>query len=267
MFVTAYTAVTSLKPAPSMDRLVARLLLCYITAAPKIDKLFGLSEFSFRDKRIKVLTLSSCAIRFSFIVAYPISCVKTLNFFHRSDSDVTYYARNSTFAFNWLLLLIILGGKTTSSDYQRDILSMFRKLIKLQSLNDNLILLLRCTLKDAVIFAMLFRVTYGKYSRHASSHLGMWERHLWVFLFLPNVVMTLASNRIYVANAVVKHYLMKIARDLKSTAPNRAMNINFSAINYRRVHRVFTRFNGNNAINLLAILAYCLFHIVYEVCR
>lgn len=250
-----------------MNRVVSKLLLLlFIDVVPKIEELFGLSELSFRNKRIKVLILSSHATIISFIVVYPISCLKLLNFFQRSESGVTSYARNLTFVFNWLLLLFILGKRTPNvNNCERDVQSMFRKLVEHQSLNDNLILLIRCTLKNAVIFAMLFRLTYGKYSRHVNSNLGVYERHLWMFLFLPNVIMTLASNRIYVDNTVVKHFLMKIVSDLKSSAPNRVININYCAINYSRVHRAFTRSGKNNGFNLLVILSFCLLHIVYEV--
>lgn len=251
-----------------MNRVVSKLLLLlFIDVMPKIEKLFGLSELSFRNKRFKVLTLSSRAMAISFVAVYPISCFKLLDFFsHKIESGVSTYARNLTFGFNWLLLLFILGSRALNNNSrQRDIQSMLRKLIELQSLSDNLILLIRCTLKDAVIFAILFRLTYGKYSRHYNSNLGVYERHLWVFLFLPIVTMTLASNRIYVDNAVVKHFLMKIVSDLKLSAPNRVININYCAINYSRVHRAFTRSSRKNGINLLVVLSYCSLHIVYEV--
>lgn len=251
-----------------MDRLVQKLLLLFIFLAPKIEKVFGLSSLRYKNQRIKILTLSSRAIVISFIVLYPVSCVKVLDFFRPNVSSVTFYARNLTFAFNWLLLVFVLVSRMFTDDNQAgftEIELMFRKLIKLQNFHDNLILLMRCTLKDALVFGGMFFVNYGKYKLHTNKNLSAWEKSLQPLLFLPFIILSLASNRIYVANVVVKHFLMRNLSDLESTAANKTLQIKLGAINYSRVHSAFVDSSKHGAINLLAILSFCTLNIVYEV--
>lgn len=163
--------------------------------------------------------------------------------FHSSESHVTSWARNLTFGFNWLLLIFILANGSVNVDYHHELGRMFGELIKHQNLNENFILLMRCTMKDVLIFVGLFRLVYEKCSLHTYRDLSAHERPLKLFLFLPNIVMTLVSNRIYVAYAVIKHFLMKNASDLQSTALHKIVNIKLCVVNFSRVHSAFVNFN------------------------
>lgn len=249
-------------------RFIQKLLLIFIFIVPKIEKLFGLSEFRYKNKRFKALTLLSRAITISFIFLYPFSCIKVLRFLHQKDSDVTFYARNLKYVFNWLLLVFILVSGAFNANDQRvfgEIEIIFRRIIDLQILKENFVLLMRCTLKGLVIFSGQFYLNFRKFYYNMNSNLSMWEKPLIAFPFLPYIIMSLASNRIYVANAVVKNFLMKNLNDLKSAAPNTSLKIKLCAMNYRRAHCVFVDFNRRNQVNLLAILCFCLLNVIYEV--
>jgi hypothetical protein len=250
----------------NMNRFVQKLLLLFICLAPKIEKLFGLSPFRYRNKRIQVLTLSSYrVIIISFIILYPISCIRTLDFFRSSDSDVTKYARNLTFAFNWLLLVFIFGNEALNADYNgfSEMERMLRDLIKRQNFNDNLTLLMRCTVKVTLIFSGLFYVKFTMNNFHINRNLMTWEKALVPLLYLPIIILSLASNRIYVANSIVKQCLLMNASNLKPSE----MQVKHCTVVYMRLHSFFVRFNKFNAINLLAVVCFCMLNIVYQVIK
>ena len=251
-----------------MHRMVKKLLLLFIFIAPKLEKLFGLSEFRYKNKRIKVFTLYSRVIVILFIILYPFSCIRTLKFFQTSDSDVTIYARNITFGSNWLLLVFIYANETFNEEYYQgfeSIKPLFRKLIKLQNFKQNLVLLLCCTVKVSVVFVIILKVNFAKYYHNRKPKMTEWERVSMILLFLPFVILSLASNRIYVANTIVKQYLMMYVKDLKSPTTHKALKIQLFAIKYQNLQEFFTRFNKSNAINFLVILSFYLLNIVYEV--
>lgn len=254
-----------------MNRIVKKILLLFIFLAPKLEKLFGLSQLRWKTKPIKVLTLSSRAIIISFIILYPVSFMKVLTYFQTSESGVTMYARNITFAFNWLLLVLIFANETFDADHHQrgfgGIKRLFCKLIEIQSLKDNLVLLLRCTMKMTVVFVGLFYTSYKKYTHRMKAKLTLSEQCLEFFLYLPFIIMALASNRIYIANNVVKRLLTINACELKTAAPDDALSIKLCAINHSRFNSFFVAFNKRNAINLLVILSFCLLNIVYEVIK
>lgn len=265
---TFFNCLVYLSQAFNMHRMVKKLLLLFIFIAPKLEKVFGMSEFRYKNKQIKVFTLYSRVIIISFIILYPFSCVTTLSFFQSSALDVTMYARIMTFVFNWLVLVFIYANEAIKVDYYRGLESITRrfcKLIMLQSGKDNLILLSRCTLKVTVVFAALCRANFWKYLRNARPGLSIWEQALMMLLLIPFVIMALASNRIYVVNTVAKHYLSMYAEALKSSSSSNALKIKLCAMNYQCVNIFFDRFNKLNAINLLVILGFCILNIVYEV--
>lgn len=230
-----------------------------------MEKVFGLSPFRFRNKRIRALSLSSRVIIIFFIILYPVSCIKVLDFFRSNDSEVTLYARNLTFAFNWLLLAFIFGNEALSVDYSgfSEMERMLRELIKRQNFNDNLTLLMRCTLKGTLIFSGLFSMKLKVYSIHTNRNLMTWEKALVPLLYLPFVILTLTSNRIYVANCIVRQWLTKSASEFKSTQ----LQMKEYSIIRSHLHDFFMKFNKLNAINLLTVMCFCMLNIVYQVIK
>jgi hypothetical protein len=245
-----------------MNRYDQKLLLLFIFLSAKMEKVFGLSSFRYKNKRIRALTLSTRVIIISFIILYPISCTRTLDFSHSNDSAVTIRARNLTFVFKWLLLCFIHGNGAFIQNYEfNDIERTMRGLIKRQNFNDNLMLLLRCTLKVAVIFSGLFFLNYRVMNMHSKKSLMVWEKVLALVLHLPLITFALASNRIYVANSIVKQLLLMNASGSKSNE----LQMKHFAIVHSRLHRFFTEFNKCNSINLLSVVCFCMLNIVYQV--
>lgn len=252
-----------------MNRLVKKLLLSFISVQQMLEKVFGLSEFSFGNKRNKVLVLLSLMLKVTFIVVYPVSYVKVLTFSQRVDSGVTMFARNMTFGFNWLFLIFIFTSETLTNKNRRksfqDLEKLFQMLINHQSSKENFHLLVRCMLKSSVIFAGLFYMSYRKYTIRTNQNLSKSEHALEPFVYLPFVVLSLASGRIYIANIVVKHCLMTSSKAMNSQQFETSVSIKLFAYNYQRLQSFFIKFNNSNQLNLLLILLFCILNIVYEV--
>lgn len=157
------------------------------------------------------------------------------------------------FSFSFTLTKRLLSSNHHEQGFG-NIIPRFCKLIKLQYINENLILLLRCTFKVTVVLVALFRINFIKYSFNRKPNLVTSERDLMVLLFLPLVIMSLASNRIYVANTITKHFLMMYAKELNCAAPNNSLKIKLCAVNYRCLHVFFSRFNKLNAISYPRLL-------------
>lgn len=246
-----------------MNRYDQKLLLLFVSLMSFMEKVFGLSSFRYRNKRITFLTLSTRVIIISFIILYPISCTRTLDFSHSNDSAVTIRARNLKLVLKWLLLCFIYGNEVLNEDYDgfNDIERMLRGLIKRQNFNDNLMLLLRCTTKLTVIFSGLFFLNNRVINMHSSKNLTTWEKALALLLHLPQIAFALTSNRIYVANSIIKQLLLMNANNFESNE----LQIKRYAIMHSRLHRTFTRFNKFNSIHLISIVCFCMLNIVYQV--
>lgn len=249
-----------------MNRMLQKLLLLYIFFSSKIEIIFGLSKFN-SNRWQRVLTLFSFVIRALFLILYPLVCLRVLNFSKTFDKSVTKYARNLTFIFNWLLLVCIYANETINANFHRksfNMKRMFIKLIEVQSTYRNLLLLFRCTIKFLLIFVMLFYNSLTKYLTNTSARVPPWEKMFSMFiLMLPFFVFSLATNRIYVANTVVKLFLER--NDLESLTSEQEMKTEIRSINYKHVHELFNNFNRSNAINLIGIICFCILNIVYEV--
>lgn len=248
-----------------MNRYDQKLLLLFHFLSVKMEKVFGLSSFRYKNKRIRALTLSTRVIIISFIILYPISCTKTLDYSSANDSDVTIRARNLTFVFKWLLLVFIYGNELRNVNNRGfgDMERMLRELMKRQNFNDNLMLLMRCTVKVAFIFSGLFVLNYKVMNMHSNKNLVAWEKALALLLHLPLITLALVSNRIYVANVIIKQSLLMNASGLKSTE----LQMKLFAISHARLNRFFTEFNKLNAINLLTALSFCMVNIIYQVMK
>lgn len=109
--------------------------------------------------------------------------LRILNFSNVTQSNVTIYARNATFAFNWLLLAVIFAGQTFSRSDDRSRLTstfhrLFHKLLNGQSAGHNLNFLLRCSWKFVLILSGLIYNTYGKYNWRMKRNISAWEKLL-----------------------------------------------------------------------------------------
>lgn len=126
-------------------------------------------------------------------------------------------------------------------------------------------LLLKFLSKFLVVVLSLIRTSFGNYAYSTKSHLTTTDFAMMPFIFLPFVLLSLASNRSFVANIVIQHSLKKNAQQIKSTGTEKALQFQVTAINYRCLHKFFSDFNSSNAINLLVVLTFCTLNIINEV--
>src|SRR5690349_922579 len=175
-----------------MDRTVRNLLRLYIFLIPKFENIFGLSQFRFNIK----WKLLSYSLRIGFVAFYPIICIRALKF--TSDSTTTLYARNLTFAFNWMLMISIFTNESFTSDQQhktslKELKRFYGKLITEQDLKSNISLLLKCTLKTSILVFTLCRLSFMKYLFNANDKLTSWEMMSSLcFILCPFIILSLA---------------------------------------------------------------------------
>lgn len=249
-----------------MNRFVKRVLLRFISLSSKVENIFGLSNFYSGEKLISILI--SYLIRIAIVALYPIAYLRLLSFSQVTDSKVTAYARNITFAFNWLFLVIIFSHESLNASNNRrsfcQFQSLFRKLLSRNNLSQNFDILFRCTFKFVVILSGLLYVSVIKYKFRMKRNLAEWETHFIYCLLFPMIVLSLASNRVHVVNTIIWKLLIRNSRDMKDTK-NNSTKADFCAVNYKYLHEFFISFNKLNAFNIVAIISYCIFNIIYEV--
>lgn len=247
-----------------MNRFVKKVLLRFIFLSSKVENIFGLSNFCSGENWIS--TLISYLIRISIVTLYPFSYLRLLSFSQVTDSKVTAYARNVTFAFNWFFLVIIFSNESfNASNNRRSVCqfkSLFRKLVSRNNLSQNFKILFRCTFKFVVILSGLLYVSVIKYKFRMKKNLAEWETHFVYCLLFPVIVLTLASNRIHVVNTIIWQELTRNSRDMKDTN-NNSTKVELCAVNYKYLHEFFVSFNKLNAVNIVAIISYCIFNIIY----
>lgn len=239
-----------------MSSSIVGLLNIFIRFYPKFELLFGLSNPGTRSSNF--VKFISVLIKISFIVFYPIACVNYLSIFTKSDSRTTKYARNLTFAFNWTLLISIYSNELSFRGFG-NLKTLFTYLINMQSPKRNMILLLRCTIKGFFLGCALITLNFKKYSRLKNKNLNPEDECLMFFLLLPFFVLILATNRIYIANTVVKHFLVAFK--------DNQLNMKYFGSNYGRLHDFFESFNKSNSMNLVTVFGFCVINIIYEVCQ
>lgn len=252
-----------------MNTLAAKILFLVIKFALDIEKIFGLSYLTRNSQRTLKFTILSWFIRLLCLISYPLCYNRLLNFSYYNDSITTQYARKLTFVFDFLLIACIYANETFNANKHQgwfeQLKVLLSKLIEQQTFKENFTLFIHCTLKLATTLSILLTISFRMLNANIKRYVPFHERCLIVFLLLPFIVMSLASNRIYVANTIVKRFLLRKAKELRSMTTDGAVKIKLCAINYRYMHMFFDDFNGSNGINLLIIISFCILNIVYKV--
>lgn len=252
-----------------MHFIIEKSFLILFFCLQNFEKVFGLSQFTFRNKSFKLLFVLSFLIKVLLVILYPFTYIKLLNFEEVTDSVVTTYARNLTFVMNCLLIGIIYFNEVFNMKghlrVSCQLENMFKDLISQQNFKQNLVLLFRCSVKLTVILYALMYASAGKFKWRLKRNLEAWERNFVVVLMLPFVILTFTLNRIYVANTVTKQLLVIEANKLVEKQGNKALKIAQCSVSYKNLHNFFEEFNKLNAQNLITIITFCVLNIVYEV--
>lgn len=251
-----------------MHFIIEKILVILFFCLQNFEKVFGLSQFTYRNKSFKLLFGLSFLIKVLLVILYPFTYIKLLNFEEVTDSVVTTYARNITFVMNCLLIAIIYFNEVFNTKghlrVSCQLENMFRGLISQQSFKENFVLLIRCSAKLAVILYALMYVSIGKYKWRLKRNLEAWERNFVIVLMLPFVILTFTLNRMYVANTVTRQLLVKEASKIEGKQ-DKALKISQCSVSYMNLHNFFEEFNKLNAQNLITIITFCVLNIVYEV--
>lgn len=251
-----------------MNKFIKKLLFIFIFLLPKVEKIFGLLQFRFESRLGRILNLLSLFIKLGIIGIYPFLCIRISDFTVRTISIVTFFAMLLIFVYTWLLMICIFCNEAFNSIHHHQTISqmgqMFYKLVELQGWRENFSFLIRCTGKLSVSLVVAAYAGYLKCMQNTGRDLPMWEKRLFVAVIqLPFVIMHLASNRIYVANTIIKQLLIRLTFNSKSQ--DQYININLCSVNYGYLHDFFTKFNRLNAANLIGITTFCVLNIVYQV--
>lgn len=234
--------------------------LIFTSIYTKIEFLLGLSSTINNTKADALKNIASLIIRAFYLIIFPISFIRVLDFSERTTSNVSTYARNFTFVLNWTFLAAVYASKTFQADKKQLELrwkSLGCKIISQQSRRENFVFLLQCILK-VVSLVILTCLVYRKYDRYLRKNLNFWEKKLFIFPLVPFSVLKMTSHKLFMINTIVKNILAK------SFQPAKMRNFQFHYIN---LQKFFEDFNNLNSVNILAITTFCCVHIIYEVSR
>lgn len=246
--------VRALHEFKTMSSFLVVISKLFVWFYPKLEIIFGLSNVGQQNGNF--YKLISFAMKAFFVGFYPIACSRYLSFFTKRDTRATTYARNLTFAFNWVLLSSIYLNELSFRGLAK-LMNLINHLIEKQTPKENFIFLLRCTLKMTILGGVLITLNFNKYMVRKNKNLKPWDECMMFFLLLPFFVMILAANRINIGNTIVKQFLVCYR--------NETVDSKTVGDQYGRLHDFFVAFNKSNSMNFLTILGFCILNIVYEV--
>lgn len=229
-----------------------------------------------------------------FFVFYPIALVTFLDEFKHESKGITDLARNSVFIGNWLLCTLIFVNQTSHSStsckvYNRAFV-LYVDTVKNQcnsfSIDDTkLAFTAKCALKTLALLIGFTLMNIGKFKYYFDPSMSPFEIVLFTLLFVPNLLMTMASNRFYVATAFVLYLIVNNNNEIKALDEGfrgvykmrgisllskrlsklTAARINVLAMIHADLHQLFVDFNMIYAKNIVLILGFCFVNVVFEV--
>jgi hypothetical protein len=279
-----------------MGRQLKKFFIKLLAAVGIFSTLFGFNTFIY-SKKTKKFSNSKCLCLFckfmavTFFLAYPIALVSQdyKNFIPKGVSD---YARFSLSIVNWLLCTVIYlnqasNAAATCAIYNRaiDLHQRFDFVPEHVRGDLSFSLTSKCVVRSSILLLGFLFVNYVKFNHLYRSDDGLFAHVLLLYLFLPNVTVTLASNRFYMASAYCL-YLIEVGNEnLKSFAvdfegfgdlkeislltrnlpSDISERIRISAANHTLLHQLFMDFNGTMAKYIPLIIAYCISNVIFEV--
>lgn len=238
---------------------VQRLIKLFLLLAPQLEKVIALSQFGDRF----LLKTLSLAYKIFLAILYPYSLVRVLVFLELKDSSVTEYARNFSFLVNWFMIVLMFWNETFVNG--NVLLSQLRcwtkELMEVQTAKENLMMLLRFTVKAAFLSYMTLKINYGKYFFQVKQNSTVLDEFLKPVLLLPFAIIAATSNRIFITNTVIKNSLFQISKRLQSSSNA----IDESSEKHIQLHNFFVQFHKANVKNLIAIIVCCAMNTTYQV--
>lgn len=232
----------------------------------------------------------------AFFTIYPIAIVLLLHEGQKREGGITDFARSIVFLGNWLLSALIYANQTSYSTASCDVYnraqalfvdimenqyqSFYRDDVQLQ-----LSLAAQCVLKTGLLATGFFVVNLSKFYYLIESGLTLFEHLLASVLFVPSIVMVLASNRFYVATTFTLYLIMKTDESLRAVSEGyrgliAMRRISVHARNLFRMaadtidrlsrhrsalHQVFVDFHDMYGKYIVVILGHSFVNVVFEV--
>lgn len=260
-----------------------------------IGTVFGLTTFYYSGKHklffeSKFLRRYSKFIAITFIIFYPMSVLKLLINFDDEKSGVTDFARNSVFVGNWLMCTLIYMNHVTSPSIYSNLYNRANAIFIDITSNccngdSELNLSAKCALKTIILAIGFLFVNIGKFHYRADSRSTIFEKFLFGYLFMPSLLITLTSNRFYVAanfflylvtrfnNSVTEmfegfqglHNMKGISVLSNQITRLTCERIRKLSINYANLHQLFLDFHKVYEKYIVLILGFSFLNVVFEV--
>jgi hypothetical protein len=276
-----------------------KVFLQLLAAVVTVGIIFGFNTF-FYSKRHKTFINSKCLYFYCkfmaivFFLVYPVALVSQgyKNFIPKGVSDYLHF---SVFVSNWLLCTIIYLNQATNSaaicaayNRAKDVYHRFDVVTgcdaKLKS-DLRYSAVSRCVIRSTVLLFGFIFVNYTKIRHLYDGEVNFLSCILLLYLFFPNVIVTLASNRFYTAAAYFLHLTSVGNENLKSLAVDfsrfcdlreisifgRSLDaeisrkISISAVNHVALHELFVDFNSMVVKYIPLIIGYCISNVISEV--
>lgn len=231
----------------------------------------------------------------AFFALYPVALI-LLTKENFSMKEVTSVARSFVFIGNWCLCTLIYMNQTSYSSASCKAYNRARALLvdimKNQYHNPyrddvglRLSLAAKCVFKTGILASGFTLVNFAKFSYWLKPEHSFFDLILFVMLFLPSLVMILASNRFYVATSFTLYLITTTNVDLRAVADGYRGLIGMSRISpYARnscrmasdkidrssrhlstLHQLFVGFHDMFGKYIVVILGFCFMNVVFEV--
>jgi hypothetical protein len=208
-----------------------------------------------------------------------------------SNPGITDIARSGVFLCNWLLCTLIIVNQTSNSSTSREIYNramvLYVDTMKNQFTIDDtrFAFIVKCAMKTSLLLVGFFIVNKSKYTYIINEPPETFEIVLSSLLFFPSFIMTMASNKFYVATSFILYLVNKNNKNIKEVDVGcqgiyemrkislyfgrlpkiAAARINFLAIIHSDLHQLFVDFNMVYAKYIVLILSFCFVNVVFEV--
>lgn len=232
----------------------------------------------------------------AFFTLYPIAIVKLLDEGRKHEGGITDFARSTVFIGNWLMLALIYANQTSYSTASCDVYNRAQALLVdivenqyesfyRDDVELRLSLAAQCVLKTGILATGFVLVNIAKFHYRAALSLSCFEHLLFFVLFVPSIVMSLASNRFHVATTFTLYLVMKSSEGLRAVADGyrgliAMRRISVDAKNLFRMaadkidrlsrhrsalHQVFVDFHTMYGKYIVVILGHSFVNVVFEV--
>lgn len=232
----------------------------------------------------------------AFFALYPMAILGLLEEGRKGGGGITEFARSIVFFGNWLLSALIYANQTSYSTASCDVYNRAQALLVDMVENQyesfyrddvalRLSLAAQCVLKTGILATGFVLVNIAKFHYRAAPGLSPLEHLLFFVLFVPSIVMILASNRFHVATTFTLYLVVKSNEDLRAVADGyrgliamRRISVNarnlfgmaadrIDRLSRHRsaLHQVFVDFHSMYGKYIVVILGHSFVNVVFEV--